>query len=162
YDPAGNRGGGALTATFDGERLVCNLDPGHQADGATFNRFGLLNVMKSADEGGTLWLDDLTLGGVRETFDRDPGWRGLRNQGTYISTNVRPRFNFGYSATQYAGGKARGEIGGLLFRGDQRYPDRMAYYGDRLEPLTLEKPLVAFGKVVLRRGVTDSTILFGF
>src|SRR5262249_52303269 len=40
YDPAGNRGGGALTATFDGERLVCNLDPGHQADGATFNRFG--------------------------------------------------------------------------------------------------------------------------
>lgn len=162
YDPAGNGGGGAITALFDGERLVCNLDPGHKADGATFNRFGLLNVMKSADEGGSLWLDDLLVEGGRESFDRDPGWSALRNRETYTSTNVRPRFNFGYSLTNYAGGRARGEIGGLLFRGDQRYPERLAYYGDRLEALALEKPLAASGKIALRRGVTDSTVLFGF
>src|SRR5262249_143753 len=41
-------------------------------------------------------------------------------------------------------------------------PDRMAYYGDRLAELTLERPLRAGGKVSLRRGVTDSTVLLGF
>lgn len=162
YDPAGNNGGGAITATFDGRPLVCNLDPGHKADGAAFDRFGLLNVMKSADQGGTVWLDDVTIEGAKDTFDKDPAWSALDNRKTYMSTNVRPRFDFGYSATNYAGGKAKGEIGGLLFRGDQRYPDNLAYYGDRLEPLTLEKPLAASGKVALRRGVTDSTILIGF
>jgi len=53
-------------------------------------------------------------------------------------------------------------LGGLFFRGDCRYPDRLAAYGDRLSPLTLEKPLRASGKVSLRRGVTDSTTLIGF
>src|SRR5262249_24080765 len=37
-----------------------------------------------------------------------------------------------------------------------------AYYADRLEELTLEKPLRASGKFCLRRGVTDSTVIFGF
>jgi hypothetical protein len=162
YDPAGNHGGGTITAVFDGESLVCNLGPGHQADGATFDRFGLLNVMKSADDGGPLWLDDVMIDGLRDSFDRDPGWSALGNHQSYLSTNVRPRFNFGYSATNYAGGKAKGEIGGLLFRGDEREPDRLAYYGDRLEALSLEKPLTASGKVTLRRAVTDSSVLFGF
>lgn len=162
YDPAGNNGSGVISATFDGQVAVCHLDPGHKADGATYNRFGLLNVLKSADDGGTVWLDEVTVDGSRDSFDHDPGWSALGNHKTYLSTSVRPRFNFGYSATHYAGGKAKGEIGGLLFRGDQRYPERMAYYGDRLQRLTLDKPLTAAGKVTLRRGVTDSTILFGF
>ncbi|MBM3459880.1 MAG: hypothetical protein FJX77_15270, partial [Armatimonadetes bacterium] len=162
YDPNGNGGGGSITATLDGETLVCNLDPGHKADGATFNRFGLLNVMKSADQGGSLWLDDLTVNGVTEGFDRDPGWRGWQNRRRFASRNVRPRFDFGYSATRHAGGKGRGEVGGLVFRGDQRYPDRMAYYGDRIETRGLEQSLTASGRVCLRRGVTDSTVLFGF
>jgi hypothetical protein len=38
----------------------------------------------------------------------------------------------------------------------------MACYGDRLGELTLEKPLRASGRVCLRRGVTDSTVLIGF
>ena len=45
YDPAGNNGGGAVTATIDDKTAVCHLDGGHRADGAAFNRFGLLNVM---------------------------------------------------------------------------------------------------------------------
>jgi hypothetical protein len=49
-----------------------------------------------------------------------------------------------------------------VFRGDCRYPEKMACYGDRLEELTLEKPLRASGKICLRRGVSDSTVLFGF
>ncbi|MCS6860258.1 MAG: hypothetical protein NZT92_08060 [Abditibacteriales bacterium] len=162
YDPQGNHGGGSITLTLDGETITQNLDPGHKADGATFNRFGLLNVMKHADQGGSLYLDDVTVNGETEHFDKDPQWEGYHNHRTYTTSDVRPRFDFGYSHTHYAGGKAAGEIGGLIFRGDCRYPDRMAYYGDRLDTLTLERPLRASGKVVLRRGVTDSTVLIGF
>ena len=45
--------------TMGGETSICHLDPGHKADGATFNRFGLLTVMKSADDPGEIFLDDI-------------------------------------------------------------------------------------------------------
>jgi hypothetical protein len=162
YDPRGNNGAGVITATLGDYTAVCNLREGHKADGATFNRFGLLNVMKHAAQGGEVWLGDLTVNGEKEDFAADPGWDGRGNRRTYLTRDVRPRFDFGYSPTRYAGGEAAGELGGLVFRGDCRYPARMAYYGDRLEPLTLEKPLRVSGKVCLRRGVTDSTVLVGF
>jgi len=38
----------------------------------------------------------------------------------------------------------------------------MAFYGDQLEPLSLNRALKASGKVILCRGVTDSDVLFGF
>jgi hypothetical protein len=126
YDPGGNGGLGAITATIDGEEAVCNLAPGHKADGATFDRFGLLVVMKSADTPGELWIDDLTLNGNRDGFDADPGWEGLGNRRTYTSRNVRPWFDFGHSPTGYAGGERPGELGGLVFRGDCRDAARLA------------------------------------
>jgi hypothetical protein len=162
YDPHDNGGTGAVTATIDGETAVCRLDPGHQADGAAFNRFGLLNVMKHADGGGEIWLDDVTVNGATERFDRDPGWEGRDNRRTYATRDVRPRFDFGYSPTHFSGGRASGELGGLVFRGDCRSRDKVAAYGDRLELLTLAKPLKASGTVSLRRGVSDSTTLLGF
>jgi hypothetical protein len=162
YDPAANGGGGAVFATIDGETAVCHLDAGHKSDGATFNRFGILNVMKSADDRTEVYLDDVTVNGKKESFDADPGWEGKNNRATYATPNVRPWFDFGYSATRFASGKGSGEMGGLTFRGDCRYPDRMAYYADRVGPLALDKPIRASGKVTLRRGVSDSTTLFGF
>ena len=51
---------------------------------------------------------------------------------------------------------------GLVFRGDCRYGDKLAYYGDRLSELSLKRPLKASGRVTLRRGVSDSTSLIGF
>jgi hypothetical protein len=162
YDPEGNGGLGVVTAMIDGETSVCNLEAGHKADGATFKRFGMLNVLKSADDPGTLWLDDVTVDGATEHFDADPGWEGHQNRRTFESTNVRPRFDFGFSPTHHAGGAAPGELGGLVFRGDIREAGRMASYGDRVGPLTLDRPLRAAGKVALRRGVSDSTTLFGF
>jgi WD40 repeat protein len=161
YDPNGNGGTGSITATVDGETSICHLDAGHQADGANFNRFGLMTVMKQADTGGELWLDDVAINGETESFASDPKWDAFQNRRTYPTTIIRPRFDFGYSATRHAGGK-KGEMGGLVFRGDGRYPHMMAYYGDRLEPLSLAKPLRASGKVSLRRGVTDSDVLLGF
>ena len=59
-------------------------------------------------------------------------------------------------------GKTAGEMGGLVFRGDGRYTNMMAFYGDRLEELTLNRPLKASGKIALHRGVSDSDVLFGF
>jgi hypothetical protein len=162
YDPKGNNGRGVVTATIDGLKAVCNLAEGHKADGATFNRFGLLTLMKSAHTGGEVWMDDVTVNGQLEDFGRDPGWQGFQNRRTYTTTLVRPRFDFGYSLTNHAGGKGPGELGGLVFRGDCRFPDKMASYADRLDELTLDKPLKASGKVCLRRGVTDSGVLIGF
>lgn len=162
YDPEGNGGLGTITATVDGATSVCNLDEGHKADGATFNRFGVMTVMKSADTPGELWLDDLNINGDVEDFTRDPGWEGVGNRRTFRSPNVRPRFDFGYSATHFAGGAAKGELGGLVFRGDIREAGKMACYGDKVGPLTLDRPLRASGKIVLRRAVSDSTTLFGF
>jgi hypothetical protein len=167
YDPNGAGGLGAVTATLGDYTAVMTLDSGHKADGATFNRFGILNVMKSADDPGQIWLDNLTINGETESFDSDPRWDQRNNRRTYTSTNVRPRFNFGYSAaSNFAGGQRAGEIGGDTFRGDSRVEfngRRMAYYSGRLnETLTLNQPLHAEGKVAFRRGVSDSTTLIGF
>ena len=162
YDPAGNHGGGTIVASIDAQPAICNLAPGHKADGARFNRFGLLTVMKSADSGGEVWLDDVTINGRANDFAADPGWDARNNRRTYQSGIVRPRFDFGFSATQFAGGEKPGELGGLVFRGDCRYPEKMACYGDRLQELTLARPIRAAGKVALRRGVSDSGVLIGF
>jgi hypothetical protein len=101
------------------------------------------------------------------SFSADPGWDQRDNRTTYTTTNVRPRFDFGYSpGTNHAGGQSPGEIGGHTFRGDSREEfngRRMAYYGDSLQQtLSLEQPLHAEGKIAFRRGVSDSTTLIGF
>jgi hypothetical protein len=162
YDPQANEGRGAVTATIGEHTAICLLDESHKEDGALFNRFGLMNVMKSADRGSEVWFDDIVNGGEAETFERDPQWDGKNNRQTMPTRLVRPWFDFGFSNTNFCGGKDRGELGGQIFRGDCRYSERMACYGDRVGPLTLEKPLRASGKIAMTRGVTDSTTLFGF
>jgi hypothetical protein len=163
YDPQANQGRGAVTATIGDQTAVCNLDVSHKQDGARFNRFGIMNVMKSADRGSEAWFDDIAVnGGDAETFSSDPKWNGRNNRRTAPSRLVRPRFDFGYSNTHFADGNNQGELGGQIFRGDCRYSERMACYGDRVGPLTLERPLKASGKITMTRGVTDSTTLIGF
>jgi hypothetical protein len=167
YDPSGAGGLGTITATVGGQSAVLNLEPGHKSDGAVFNRFGILNVVKSADDAGRLWLDNLSIVGQLHEFNSNPGWDAHNNQNTYLSPNVRPRFDFGYSdATNHAGGQVPGEIGGHTFRGDSRAEfngNRMAYYGDQLnETLSLDQPLHAEGVIGFHRGVSDSTTLIGF
>lgn len=163
YDPRGNGDRGVVIATIGEHKAECRLDESHKADGATFTHFGMLNVIKSADSGSEVWFDDIAInGGAAQSFSRDPGWDGQNNRGVRDSRLVRPRFDFGFSETNFAGGKGAGELGGLTFRGDCRYPDKIAGYGDRIGPLSLDKPLHASGKVTLRRGVSDSTTLFGF
>lgn len=162
YDPASAQGRGALTLRLDGDVARCELAAEHRADGARFTHFGLLPVLKTWDSPGEVWLDDLTINGADFDFSTDPGWDGLANRRTYVTPDTRPRFDFGWSPTHYAGGRRPGELGGLIFRGDCREPARLAAYGARLASLTLDGPLVARGRVAMLRGVTDSTASIGF
>src|SRR5436190_15426285 len=122
--------------------------------------------MRSDEDPGQIWLDNVKINGVPHVFNSDPGWEQRSNRTNYITTNVRPRFDFGYSpGSNFAGGQSQGEFGGHTFRGDSREEfngTRMAYYGDRLNHiLSLNQPLHADGKVGFLRGVSDSTTLIG-
>lgn len=161
YTPIG-MDSGELVAVFNGQSATCTLTAGHRGDGATFTHFGLLPVLKHPDDIGNIWIDEVVINGVPEDFSVNPGWDAFQTVASYMSEDTRPRFAFGYSATQFAGGPIPGEIGGRLFRGDCRFPETLAYYGDPIEELSLENPLEASGKVTFRRGVSDSTTLFGF
>src|SRR4051812_10944970 len=48
-----------------------------------------------------------------ERFDRDPGWEGRNHRSTRFAPRT-VRQDFGYSPTRHAGGRAPGEIGGLI------------------------------------------------
>ena len=163
YDPKGDNGKPIMTATIGDKSAVLFPDPKYLADGATFNRFGIINVMKSADTGGEFYIDDVSINGKRDTFNEDPKWDARGNRKTYESRNKRFHWDFGFSPdTNFAGGKGKGELGGIMFRGDCRAADTMAYYGDKVGPLTLDKPFKASGKLAMTRGVTDSSATIGF
>jgi hypothetical protein len=162
YDPAGAGGAGTITAKLGAHESVCELNAGHQADGAMFDRFGILNVIKSVDGPGELWIANLEINGRRVDLSAAPGWDGFQNRRTYTTTDVRPWFDFGWSPTRHAGGRATGELGGRFFRGDCREAERLACFADRLATLSLDRPLRAQGRLTLRRGVSDSTTLIAF
>jgi hypothetical protein len=165
YDPAGNGGGGTITATLNGFTSIDNLDPGHKLDTATFNHFGLGGINKSWDSAGNVFIDNLNVNntGVQTFTGSAPGWSGVNNLATYSTNNVRFRFDFGWSNTHNISGGTNGEIGGNFFRGSSQQSTTMAYYGAPLQQtLDLTRPLHADGKVTFQRGCSDSTVLFGF
>jgi hypothetical protein len=163
YDPNGAGGNGLITATMGAQSGSLALNAGHKADGASFDRFGLMGIMKSHDSPGDFWIDDLVVNGATTNFNTNPGFVGVGNNTSFTTDNVRFRFDFGYSTTNFAGGAAAGEAGGNFFRGDSRQSATMAYYGGQLDQtLTLNQPLHAEGKVTFKRGVSDSTVHIGF
>jgi hypothetical protein len=162
YDPQAAAGRGVISLTVNGITAKCEIEEAHRRDGATFTHFGLIPVMKTWDGAGDAWIDDVKVNGVAFDFRVDPNWDASNNRRAYITKDTRPRFDFGWSATHYAGGQKAGELGGLVFRGDCREPARMAAYGDRLAPLNLNMPLKARGKVAVLRAISDSTASIGF
>lgn len=162
YEPNGAGGHGLLTFTLNGTTARCEITPGHRREGITVTHFGFLPVMKSWDNPGEIWIDDVAINGVASDFSKDPNWDAFNSRRTYVSNIVRPKFDFGWSPTHFAGGKRAGELGGLIFRGDCREPARMGCYGDRLETVTLKTPLEARGKVAVLRAISDSTASIGF
>jgi hypothetical protein len=139
------------TTTF-----TVDLPPGCKKEGATFDRFGALNLMKA---GGavTMFFDDLRFDGQTQDFSQDPHWIGAGNRVTFEDHEQVGAHDFGFSArTSFAGG-APGEVGGSLWRGGE-----YAYYADRLGPLNLQQRLEAHGKVKLVTAGPDSDIYLGW
>jgi hypothetical protein len=132
-----------------------DLPDGYRQQGTTFDHFGLMNMMKP---GGrmTIHFDDLQYAGRSQDFSQDPNWDASRNRATYQATDVGGAHNFGFAGTNHAGGKP-GEIGGTFWRSG-----KYAWYADRVGPLTLDHPLRAGGKVVLKVGAPDADMFLGW
>jgi hypothetical protein len=137
-------------------QFTVDLPPGLRKEGATFDRFGLLNMMKA---GGTakIYFDDLHYNGDAQDFTHDPRWIGVGNRTTFEDLEQVGAHNFGHSANTNIAGGAPGEVGGGLWRsGDY------AYYADRVGPLGLNQKLEARGKVHLKTAGPDSDIFLGW
>ena len=160
YDPDGADGDGKITFVMDGVTHTARLAPGHKADGATFNRFGMVN-MQIAGKGMNVYLDDLSIDGEPYDFTDDPEWEENGNRVTFNDNEIRPYHNFGWSETNHAGG-ALGEIGGLIWRADERKPEQAGYYADQIGHLTMDDTLEASGKVAMLRASADSATLIGW
>src|SRR5262245_59019914 len=132
-----------------------DLPPGFRKEGATFDRFGLLNMTKPGNP-MTIYFSDVSHDGAKEDLTKDPGWGGTHNREELEAPPVVAH-DFGYSPkTNHAGGKP-GEIGGDLWRSG-----KYAYYADRVGPLSLDDRLEARGKVVLKVGAPDSDVFLGW
>ncbi|MEX0678804.1 MAG: PEP-CTERM sorting domain-containing protein [Pirellulales bacterium] len=60
YDPNGAGGLGTLTVTLDGDSRTITLEPGHKAQGATLNRFGIFNMQDNNGKHAVIYLDDIS------------------------------------------------------------------------------------------------------
>ena len=112
YDPDSNQGHDEIVFTMDGKNYRTPLRSGHKLDGATFDRFGLIN-QQTAGKGLEVYLDDLNINGLPHSFDVDPDWEGNGNRVKFQNREIRPYHDFGYSSTRYASDEI-GEIGGLI------------------------------------------------
>lgn len=160
YDPEAAGGAGEITFTLDGVSHRAELAPGHRQEGASFDRFGILN-QQTAGSHLTLWLDDLVVNGEREDFTADPGWEGTGNRTRFLDCGLRDLHDFGYRPTASAGGRP-GEIGGRVWRVEANEPGRALSYGTPVGRLTLADPLELSGRVAFRAGSADSAVLIGW
>jgi hypothetical protein len=166
YDPDAKQGNGqfrfmtksnsAKPEDFEGKPFTVDLPAGFKKEGAVFDRFGLMNMMKAGNR-MTIYFGDLQHNGKPEPLTSDPGWVGSGNRDSYQDREQGGAHDYGFSAsTSFAGGKP-GEIGGVFWRSG-----KYSYYADRVGPLTLDDRLEARGKVVLRSGAPDSDMFLGW
>ena len=59
YVPAGAEGRGQIAVTLEGNTVRLDLEAGHKAAGAHFNRFGLITTHRDGN-GQEVYFDDLT------------------------------------------------------------------------------------------------------
>ena len=136
--------------------FTVDVTPGLKKEGATFDRFGVCNMMKSGGS-AVIFFDDVQFNGQSQDFSRDPEWIGTGNRVSYEDREQTGAHNFGYSEkTNFAGG-APGEIGGGLWRSGA-----FGYYADRVGPLNLDQRLEARGKVALVTAGPDSDMQIGW
>jgi len=137
--------------------FTVDLPEGFKKEDAVFDRFGLLNMMKS---GGTaeIYFDDIVLQGNVENFSGEPKWIGSGNRKTYEDREQTGAHDYGFSpTTNHAGGAKAGEAGGGLWRSGA-----LGYYADKVGPLDLTQKLTASGKVRLVTAGPDSDVYLGW
>jgi hypothetical protein len=136
-------------------KFIVELPDGYRQQNATFDHFGIMNMMKAGGS-TTIYFDDLTFDGRSEEFSKDPSWYEWGNRSSYQARDVGGAHNFGFSQTRNAGGDP-GEIGGVFWR-----TDNWGYYADKVGPLTFDNRLQARGKVILAAGAPDADMCFGW
>jgi hypothetical protein len=157
---AGEQASGLVRLTVGGSTAEISLRPEQRADGATFDRFGFLNVQVDGDP-ITAYVSDLTLDGEHVDLAADPGWEGSNNSlGGAQDCFRRNRQDFGFSGdTHLAGGEA-GEVGGLVWRSSAS--KAKASYADVTADLGLNDVLYAEGSIVVERASSDSDVFIGW
>ena len=155
YQPGVGGGDGVLAFRIDDRKYEIKVAAEHQKDGAIFDRFGIWNV-EIGGESMDAYFDDLLVDGRPLQCDAAEGWRGEGNDASFEERVIRPRHHYGFSPTSYAGGKP-GELGGIVFR-----DERPSYYAADVGKLSLEEPLGASGRIVLRGAGADSAVCLGW
>ncbi|MBI3852018.1 MAG: hypothetical protein HY298_17305 [Verrucomicrobia bacterium] len=151
YDPDASDGNGLLTFMVDGRKYSQPLAPGHKADGAAFDRFGAFNVQVTGG-GMEAYVSDLTLDG--HVLDLQTGWEAKGNKVEFEERVIRPYDYFGYTR---ANETTKGKIGGIIWR-----DEKLAYYADKVGPLTLDDELFASGKLAFNGAGSDSAVFLGW
>jgi hypothetical protein len=155
YDPAGAGGNGLITFMLDGRPWNLPLQPGHKADGALFNRFGLFNQQLTGD-GLEVWLGDLQLDGKPLDLKWAPKWLSQGSRTNFTDRVKRPFNDVGWRDTARAGGKL-GEIGGLFWRDEPPW-----FLARPVGQLSLEQELSASGRIVMTGSSADSAVYLGW
>jgi hypothetical protein len=155
YDPDGENGNGLMTFVLDGKTYMQPLASGHKADGAEFNRFGVMNV-QATGSGMDVSFRDLKLDGQALDRSGDAGWEARGNKVEFQDRHMRPFHDFGWTATSRAGGKA-GEIGGIIWR-----DEKPASYASKVGRLTLDDELFASGRIAFNGAGSDSGVYLGW
>jgi len=155
YDPNGADGDGLITFVIDGKVYTLALAPGHKADGAEFNRFGVFNLQNTGS-GMEVFFRNLKLDGQPVDLTSDAGWEARGNKASFPDRHLRPHHDFGWMMTNKAGGQA-GEIGGIIWR-----DEKPAHYSIPVGPLTLEDDLTASGRIAFNGAGSDSGVYLGW
>jgi hypothetical protein len=161
--PDENNGKGHFNASVDDVTKSFDVtdDVGHAT--SIIDRFGLMNVQAPGANGFEVYVDDVGLNVINTTvkFDSNPGWDGHGNGDSFTDCRQRLQHDYGYSAdTNFAGGAAKGEMGGLIWR--MNADDPTSYYATPVGPLSPDDYLFFSGKIGFVRGAVDSGIAFGF
>ena len=118
-------------------------------------RYAVLGVLAVAILVGSALGPVSQAGEKTERFDQDPGWEGRNNHSSRVPARM-VRQDFGFSPnTHHAGGRAAGEIGGVITPAAEP-----AYYAKPIAPRTLRDRLSASGTLACGAGPVH--ILLGF
>ena len=159
YLPEGGESGTGLLRLTIGKAIVeLPVRPSHRADGATFDRFGLLNSQIDGPD-LTARISSLSLDGQQVDLLTSPDWEGSNNQTSGIrDCVVHNQQSFGYSAeTQFAGGEP-GEIGGTAWRVERK----KGYYADPITPVGFGDTLYAEGDLGLEAASSEADVFIGW